>query len=450
MTTDNRSMNIANSPISAYLQGGSGLQGTATTKSASGTAARSAGVQVLDGRIEKDATRLATLGALSTTLDGLQATLKSLKTHGMQFSAAATGTAVGVTLTSASPALATHQVEVQQLAQAQQLVAPAVKDASAPLGTGAITVIRVSVGDATKTVRIDGASSSLAGIADKLRAAGVDAEVVPGEKGYQLRMTGQTGAANAMRIEVAGDATLEDMLTWQPPEPTGLKQTAGPRDAQLTVDGKAIRSASNTLAGAVAGVTLTLKAPGSSTVTLSGDAGAIGRNVQDFAAAVNGLGKGLAALKGEDAATNSVVGQVSAQVARTLQGSDTAALAAIGITVRGGTLAVDAERLDAAIAADPQAVMDLFAEPGNGLADRLAASLAQQLGHGGAVATTAAKTQDEIAALAEQRDALAALDTAAAGTAAGTPDYTGAGAGGYTLSGLLQQTSRLSLFDFIV
>jgi len=176
----------------------------------------------------------------------------------------------------------------------------------------------------------------------------------------------------------------------------------------VTIDGKTVTGTGNrisgTSAGAIAGVTLDLKAVGTSTVTLNGDSGAIARNVQAFAAAVNGLPQRLAALKTGDAGADRTLAQVQDQVARLVAGADPAALAAIGVGARNGKLTIDEAKLNAAIAAAPDDVARVFANGGTGLADRVGAGIAQQLASRGTVATQAA-------AVTKERDALAGKKT---------------------------------------
>jgi flagellar hook-associated protein 2 len=176
----------------------------------------------------------------------------------------------------------------------------------------------------------------------------------------------------------------------------------------VTIDGKTVTGAGNrisgTSAGAIAGVTLDLKAVGTSIVTLNGDSGAIARNVKAFAAAVNALPQRLAALKTGDAGADRTLAQVQDQVARLVAGADPAALAAIGVGAKNGKLTIDEAKLNAAIAAAPDDVARVFANGGTGLADKVGAGIAQQLATGGTVATQAA-------AVTKERDALAGRKT---------------------------------------
>jgi flagellar hook-associated protein 2 len=371
-------------------------------------AARNAGLQGVDAQIRRDDARLSTLGRLANVLDDVRSVAGALAAGGLKLASQVDGKAVEARITTADAQAGTHKVDVKQLAQAQQLVTVQVPGAGTTIGSGAPTVVRVETGSGTQSIRIGAADNTLDGIAAAFRAAGVDAQLVQGDKGVALRLTGRPGAANAMRIGVSGDPALQALLAWQPQAHGTVTQTSAALDAVVNVDGKTVTGSGNRLSGAtpgaIAGVTLDLKAVGTSTVTVSNDGGAIARNVKAFAAAVNALPQRLAALKTGDAGADRTLAQVQDQVARLVGGADPAALAAIGVGARNGKLAIDEAKLNAAIAAAPDDVARVFANGGTGLADRVGTGIAQQLATGGTLATQAA-------AVTKERDALAGRKT---------------------------------------
>jgi flagellar hook-associated protein 2 len=371
-------------------------------------AARNARLQGLDVQIRRDDARLSTLGRLANVLDDVKSVAGALAASGLKLVSQVDGKALDARITGPGAAAGTHKVDVKQLAQAQQLVTVQVPAASTTIGSCAPTVVKVATGNGTKTFRIGAPDNTLDGIAAAFKAAGVDAQLVQGDKGVALRLTGRPGAANAMRIDVSGDPALQALLAWQPQARGTVTQTRAALDAVVTIDGKTVTGAGNrisgTSAGAIAGVTLDLKAVGTSTVTLNGDSGAIARNVKAFAAAVNALPQRLAALKTGDVGADRTLAQVQDQVARLVADADPAALAAIGVGAKNGKLTIDEAKLNAAIAAAPDDVARVFANGGTGLADKVGAGIAQQLANGGTVATQAA-------AVTKERDALAGRKT---------------------------------------
>jgi flagellar hook-associated protein 2 len=273
----------------------------------------------------------------------------------------------------------------------------------------------------------------------------VDAKLVTDDKGVALSLTGQPGAANAMRVGVSGDPALQALLSWQPPARGTVTQASAAQDALLSVDGKAVTSGTNKVTGAIAGVTLDLKAKGTGTVTLAGDNTAIAKNVKAFADAVNGLPGRLAALKTGDTASDRTLAQIQDQVARLVGSVDPAALSAIGVSARNGKLAVDDAKLNAAIAADPDAVAKVFANGGNGLADKVGTGIAQQLATGGTIAGQAAAVTKDRDALADKKAQLTQAVSAQAGNL--VQQYTNAGAN--SLFGMLNGSRPPSAFDFL-
>ena len=411
--------------------------------------ARSTGLQGIDAQIRRDDARLSTLGRLANVLDDVKSVAGTLAASGLTLAAQADGKALGARITASGAAAGTHKVDVKQLAQGQQLATVTVPSATTTIGSGAATVIKIETGNGgtgnTKTIRIGAPDNTPDGIAAALKAAGVDAKVVKTDKGVALNLTGQPGAANAMRIGVAGDPALQALLTFQPPARGAVTQTAAAQDAVVNVDGKTVSGTSNRFSGAIAGVTLDLKAVGSGTVTIAGDNGAIARNVKAFADAVNGLPARLASLKSGDAAGDRTLAQVQEQVARIVNGADPATLAAIGVTARNGKLTVDDAKLNAAIAAAPDQVAKLFAGGGTGLADKVGTGIAQQLATGGNIASQASAVTKDRDALADKKSQMTQAVNAQAGNL--VQQYTNAGAN--SLFGLMNQGKTMSAFDFL-
>jgi flagellar hook-associated protein 2 len=407
--------------------------------------ARSTGLQGIDAQIRRDDARLSTLGRLANVLDDVKSVAGTVAASGLKLAAQVDGKAVDARITASGVVAGTHKVDVKQLAQAQQLSTVRVASGTTAIGSGAPTVIRIGTENDTKTIRIGAPDNTLEGIAAAFKAAGVDAKLVSGDKGVALTLGSQPGAANAMRVQVSGDPALQALLAWQPPARGTVTQTSAAQDAVVNVDGKTVTSAGNRLAGAIAGVTLDLKATGAGTVTIAGDNDAIARNVKAFAAAVNGLPARLAGLKSGDVASDRLLAHIQDQVARLVGGADPAALAAIGVGTKNGKLTVDETKLNAAIAAAPDRVAKVFADGGTGLADKLGAGLAQQLATGSTLA-------DQATAVTKDRDALADKKTQmtqAVNAQASRLVQQYASAGANSLFGMMSEGRPASAFDFL-
>nr|WP_301540342.1 flagellar filament capping protein FliD [Stenotrophomonas maltophilia] len=233
--------------------------------------------------------------------------------------------------------------------------------------------LTVGVGDKAKTMNVEVEDGdTLTTIRNKIDAAGrkegVQATLISsGDNQYLSIAQEKTGAANAIKLEYAGsDAKLGGLVN-------SLKQNTAAADAELTIDDVKVVSASNTVADAVPGLTLNLKMPGTSTVTISTDTAAATKVMQEFVTAYNAA---LAAINTEtkyDAKTKeastltgdaqmrgatSQLRSVMSSVLKDLAG-DKLDAKAIGLDTRGypnadGTLILDTTKFAAALASQPE------------------------------------------------------------------------------------------------
>jgi len=436
---------------SALAYGGtSGLSDlyTSATKS---LLAQNPGIKTIDAQLKRDDARLSGIGKLALALDAFRSSAGKLSADKLDMSASASGKAVTAQLAGSNAAAGTHSVDVKQLAQGQQLASKALPGHDTPLGTGSATLIKIDMGSgsgaSSTTIRIDEGNNTLDGIAKAMRDAGIDAKVVQDGKGYSLSLTGKPGAANGMRISVAGDPVMQGLLSYGPGVNSAMSQKAAAQDAQLTVDGKAITSGTNKLDSAIPGVSLTLGATGKSEVEVKRDPSAIASNVKDFIGAYNKMAGKLADLKNGDAANNAMIGQVQSQLDGILAGADAKALADMGITRKNGALVLDETRLNAAVKLDADKVTQLFGKSGTGLASQLSERIGQQMTKGGVVANNAASVQGEVDRLTAQKDKVA--ETVNRQASMLVQQYAMAGAGGSSLFGMSNPGAGMSLFDYM-
>lgn len=436
---------------SALGYGGTGALSDLYTSATKSLLAQNPGIKTIDAQLRRDDARLSAIGKLALALDEFRANASQFTAGKLDMAASASGKAVTAQLAGTGAVAGTHTIEVKQLAQAQQLATKALPGHDTPLGTGAPALIKIETGSGSgatsTTLRIDSSNNTLDGIAKAMRDAGIDAKVVQDGKGYSLSLTGKSGAANGMRISVAGDPVMQGLLSYGPGVNSAMTQKAAAQDAQLTVDGKAITSSTNKLDTAIAGVSLTLGATGKSEVEVKRDPSAIAGNVKDFVGAFNKMNGKLSGLKTGDNANDAMLGQVQSQLGSILDGADAKALAEIGITRRNGSLVLDEAKLNAAVAADPDKVTQLFGKQGSGLADQLSQRITQQMTKGGILANQAASVQGEVDRLTAQKDKMAEVVTRQAGML--VQQYAMAGSGGSSLFGLANPGARMSLFDFM-
>lgn len=455
---------MATTGITANSAAGSGALSTDVYNRVQKTlASQNSGVTKLNATLTRDQTKLSGLGQLHSALSNFQALAQNLAAGGLSTSASSSGKGVLSATASGDAKAGTYALDVKQLAQGQFLVSDQFASSTSALGAsgGAGATVKIDFGTAgekgfvanagvAKSLTIDASNNSLDGIAAALKAAGVDASVVKGDGGYALKIAGQSGADNSMRISVSGDAALKDLLSYRPDGVQKLKQTQAAQDALLTVDGKDVKSASNTLDKAIAGATLTLAGKGKTELTIARDASKIGSNLKSFVGAYNDLNTKLQALQKGSLKADEALGQASSQLSmiiKTAGGLSVTALNNAGLSVEAnGNLKLDDKKLQAALALDANAVADLFTNKGKGLADQLASKAAGLTANNSAISREAASVNKELASVNAKRAALSkALTTQATALAAlyTQQAQTGSGAAGGATG------ASKSLFDLL-
>ena len=296
--------------------------------------------------------------------------------------------AVSVSTGGGTPATAgSYAVSVSKLAQAQSVTSSALAS-GANLNSGRITIELGSYdsdsaptsftpkdGSSAVSIDIGSGDTSLSAIRDKINGsgAGVLASIITDANGSRLSLRSRdTGAANAFRVSVTetqddGDAAsglsmLGYDATASSPGMT-RSQTAG--DAQLSINGVALSSASNTLANAVDGMSLTLSKVTTAdvTVNVAADTATAKKAITDFVSAFNTLAsfirtdtaynadnKSGGPLQG-DQATLSLQHQLRNVLNQPSTASGTwSALSDIGISMAAdGTLSTNTGKLDNAL-----------------------------------------------------------------------------------------------------
>lgn len=411
--------------------------------------AQNPGLKVIDAQVKRDEARLSSIGKMALALDGFRSVAAGLTGGKLDMLATASGSALTAKLSAASATPGKYAVDVQQLAQGHKLQSKPVADKDAALGSGGASTITVETGSGANakktTVRIESGENSLEGIAKAMRDAGLDAEVSKDGDGYSLSLAGATGAANGMRVSVAGDPVLGGIFSYQPGKEGGMQQVAEARDARVVVDGKTVTSATNSLLDAIPGLSLTLKETGKSEVEVRSDPAAIAGNVKDFVKAFNDLNTQLGKLETGDARSDTTLLRMKAQIGNIVNSSALRDLAGFGITQKDGALVLDEDKLKAAIAADPARANKVFSDKG-GLAERLVAQVDKQIGTSGTLGVEAASVLRERDRLLDQRDKV--IDTVTRQATLMAQQYQLAGAGNGLLFG--GGAGRpMSLFDYM-
>lgn len=351
--------------------------------------------------------KLSAYGQLSSALSALQTAAAALAKpalfQGVKASSTATDVLTATALSTA--AVGSYAVNVTQLAQAQSLAAAGVASTTTAIGGGAATTVTLDFGtisggtldpatgkytgatftaDTTRaatSITIDASNNTLAGIRDAINASatmGVTASIVndgsatPNRLVLTSKLTGET---SSMRIAVTGDAALSGMLANDPAATQNLQQTAAAKNANLTVNGIAVTSATNTVAGAIQDVTMTVAKVGASTLAVQNDSASVESAITAFVTAYNSLqsvaskltafdatSKSGAILMGDSTLRNIQVRiRTTLNTAQTDDGSGLAMLSQIGVSFqKDGTLAIDSAKLTTAVGSKLSGVANLF------------------------------------------------------------------------------------------
>ncbi len=278
-----------------------------------------------------------------------------------------------------------YAVNVSRLASGQTVTSTAQPAADTSLGEGTLSIalgswgagdpssgFTAKSGSSAVSISIGTGETSLAAIRDKINSAnaGVSATLVSDASGTRLSLRSrETGLENAFRISVTetnpdGDAAtgLSALAYDASAADSPMARTTSAGNAELTVNGIALSSASNTLSNVVDGLTLNLLKPttGDVDVGVATDTATVKAAITDFVGAFNTLSgfirtqtaynadsKAAGALQG-DQSTLALQSQLRAVLN---QGSTASSawsrLSDIGLALKSdGTLETNAAKLD--------------------------------------------------------------------------------------------------------
>lgn len=385
-------------------------------------------IDTLNTQITSYQTKISSFGTLSGLVSSFQTAAQNLGTTLQKLAATPSDPSVFSATAGSTAVPGNYTVEVSKLAQSQSLVAAGQASSTAAIGNGTATTVTfdfgtigggtltngvysgaafTSNGNGTASITIDSTNNTLEGIRDAINSAamGVTATIVNDGSGtpYRLALTsGSSGASNSMKITTSGgDGSIGSLLGYDPAGTQNLTQTIAAQNADLTVNGIAITSASNTVSEAIQGVTLTLTnttaAPAS--LTVARDTTAINTAASGFVEAYNAL---ASQIKSRSAyATNGSTGGALAGdgTLRVMQdqlrgifntpasGGTLTSLAEVGIAFqKDGSLSLDSSKLNSAISANFSDVTNLFSSS-TGFATRLADWAQSTLDPGGLIDT---------------------------------------------------------------
>jgi len=270
-----------------------------------------------------------------------------------------------------------YTVNVTQLAQAHRIASSGVADGDATVATGGNFSFKVSGGEEV-TVSFDGPTTlnDLAAAINSSRDGGVEASVI--NDGVNSRLVLKSiSSGESSAIEITRNDTNLGFG-----EGSGGQTLQVAQNAKFSIDGLEMTRSSNTVEGAISGVSITLKNMGTSTISVTNDTKAIQDKVQSFVDAYNEVVKIVSnnnfynpttgasgAFTGESTARD-VVNRLEGILGARVDGlpESLRSLAQIGVsTQRDGTLKLDTKVLTDKISSDLDGVAKIFTDE-NGIA----------------------------------------------------------------------------------
>lgn len=385
----------------------------------------------LDARITREQTsvntQISALGGLKSSMSYLRDAVAGLRTtaaFALRSATSANKDVFTATATAEVPA-GSYDVEVVGLASAQKLTSQVFPGGrTAVVGTGTLTV---AFGDSSFDVTIAEGRGTLAEVRDAINTAqgnsGVAASIINETGGSRLVLTARnTGVENAVTITQSGGDGGLGALVFDPANPGAntLTETAA-KDAHVRVNGHDYKGPTNSVSGAVDGLTLNLlkAAEGTEyTVTIANDVDGTVAKIKKFVNDFNSLARVLGGLQSYDATTgkagamlgDAFVRGVHTDVRRMISEPVTggtggySTLASIGITTDStGQLVVNDTKLKAALGADFDGIASMFSAS-DGIASRIHSKLDAALKSDAQLATRTDTLNDTLKRLEKEQE----------------------------------------------
>ncbi len=358
-----------------------------------------------DLRIQAELSAFGSLRNLTEKLQTSASALSVASNFDIRTAVSSDPGVVSVSATSAAD-IGSHSVEVTQLARAHTIASQAFASPDTIVGTGQLDFrfgtttfsgstysgFTVNPDIPGGSVTISATNATLAGLRDAINdaALGVSASLIDDGSGFRLVLrSDQTGEDVSMEV-VATEGTVPGLSAFAfnagaATPGVNMEQTVAAADAQVEIDGITVSRASNTVTGALPGVTLNLLAtnagaPASVSVSRNVDAATqlVQSFVDDFNAVLD-LTDQLTAFDPDtqeaglllgDPAVRGIVGQLRRALneqVTSLGAGAARSLIDIGIETDqndGFHLSFDASVMSAALNSDADAVTALFAEHG--------------------------------------------------------------------------------------
>lgn len=358
--------------------------------------------------------QISAYGSLTSKLSSFQTAMQGLSSlDSFQiFTATSNDDALFTASADSAAAAGSYTVEVVQLAERDKVATKAYTDSATFVGEGTLTI---SSGSDSFNVVIDSSNNTVSGIRDAINNAsdntGITATVVTDDNGAQLVFSSDdTGTANALKIEVADSTDASNIddaglssLAYEAGVVVHRAEISQKLDSIVEIDGFTVTSSTNTVTGAVDGLTINAKAVGTSTLDIVRDDDQIKESVTAFADAFNALRDEIDAQRAGQLEADSTLLSIERQLfdilnsGSAITGSNQSYLVEVGLSIdEFGQMQVDDDDLTDIINTDFESFANLFAAEDEGFAFRLDAFAEDILKTDGLIDTREEGLQDQI------------------------------------------------------
>ncbi|MGP9764476.1 flagellar filament capping protein FliD [Halomonas sp. AOP13-D3-9] len=360
-------------------------------------------------------TKISAYGRLESAMDRVQTSIAALNEASTFKQQKSTVTGDGVLATAGETANAgRYEVTVTQLARSGSAASNSVAlDQELTAADATLTLNFGAGGTQTSYDVAISAGSTLADVRDQINAdkeSGVTASIVNDGTGYRLALSSK---------ETGQDASLEGFSGLASLTMDAATQRSG-QDAELNVNGIAITSKTNRVEEAIQGVTLDLTEASGDPVTLvieRDDASlreAIDEFVKNYNEMKSTVGR-MTAYNGEGEISGELVGdrtvrtiedRLRRDITDNLGTGDISRLSQLGIAIdEKGRLKVDEDKLDDAVANNPEGLSAFFAGETDegGFAGRLNATLEGITAENGIIQSSVTSAEQRVDSLDERK-----------------------------------------------
>lgn len=343
----------------------------------------------LDTKEEEANARISAYGSLTSKLSSFQEAMDKLSSESAfkVFSSESNNEDLFTATVNSDAAAGSYSVNVLALAEKDKVATKAYTDFTTVIGEGTLSL---SVGGNSFDVTIDGTNNTIAGLRDSINNAadntGVTATVVTDDTGVHLVLSSNdTGTENALTITaVDNDGNNSDdsgLSSLAYDVAGGIVHRAAistAADSVVELDGFTVTSSSNTISGALEGVTVKAKAIGASTISVTRDDEKITTAVEDFAIAYNNLRSEISNQRKGDLEADSTLLTIEQQLASIMNSGDAVSgskfsyLIEVGLSVNEeGQMNLDKAALTEVLDTEFNSFVNLFSAEGEGIANRL-------------------------------------------------------------------------------